>query len=114
MTPKKKTTKQTSPAKKSHKKRAEFVLVRSRDAGVHAGYLVRQTDTQVELRDSRRIWSWSGAATLSELAVYGAKNGSKCRFGVKLPKLSIANWCEVIACQLAGQVMIEEQPEWRA
>ena len=92
----------------------KFVIVRARDAGVHAGYLVSHTDTIVVLRDSRRIWYWDGAASLSELAVYGASRPEGCKFAVKVPLITIVNWCEIINCKPAAIKMITEQVEWRA
>lgn len=109
MATKKKTAKKTAPP---------YVIVRGRNAGVHAGYLVehRYADGVVVLRDARRIWSWSGAASLSELAVYGAKNAAQCRFGARIARQEIVgnDACELIHTQPAGQLMIESQPEWRA
>ena len=103
--------------KKKQGKKLEYVIVRCQKAGVHAGYLVAEDDKGfVRLKDSRRLWYWKGAATLSEVAVYGAKDVAACRFAVKLPSLSIplTDVGEIIACQKAGQKMIEKQPEWRA
>ena len=47
------------------------VIVRTYSAGVHFGYLVRREGREVDLVKSRRIWRWSGANTLSEIATYG-------------------------------------------
>ena len=94
-----------------------YVIVRCSAAGVHAGHLVeldRSTRSCV-LRNARRIWHWDGAATLSELAVYGAAKPLNCRFGCTIKRQEIVgDVCEVILCQSEGQRMIEEQPEWRA
>lgn len=96
----------------------DFVIVRCRDAGVHAGYLAKADAQHITLIDSRRVWHWRGAATLSEVAVYGLnpqKSGGS-RIGVKLPKLLLrtSDHCEVIFCTPAGRASIEGQPEWRA
>ena len=111
----KKTTKKTT------KKTAEqpYVIVRCTQAGVHAGYLVKQTKEHLILRDSRRIWYWNGAASLSEIAVYGlnpAKSGSS-KIAAKLQKshqLYQRDVCEVIGCTEDGQKCLEGMPEWRA
>jgi hypothetical protein len=93
-----------------------YVIVRCRDAGVHAGEFVSHpADRTVVLRNSRRLWYWDGAASLSELAVHGAKNAANCRFGVLIqPNISLLDACEIIVCQSAGQGMIVQCPEWRA
>lgn len=107
----KKTTKKTTT------KQLPYVITRGYRSGVHAGELVaRNADGMIVLRNARRIWSWSGAASLSELAVYGAKNSAQCRFGARIARHEIQreDVAEIIHCQPAGRSMIEEQAEWRA
>ncbi len=95
------------------KKQPKFVIVRSRDAGVHAGTLVSNKGRTVVLKDSIRIWYWSGAATLSELAVYGPKNPTSCKFAVPVNEIALLEACEIIACEPAGEKAIKEVPSWR-
>ena len=47
------------------------VIVRTYSAGVHFGHLARRDGKEVDLVKSRRIWSWRGANTLSEIALHG-------------------------------------------
>ena len=49
----------------------QYVIVRTYSAGVHAGYLKRRDGKDVDLINSRRLWYWKGAASLSQLAVDG-------------------------------------------
>ena len=50
-----------------------LVLVRTRDAGIHVGYLADydRAHRTVTFAESWRIWRWRGANTLSEVAVDG-------------------------------------------
>jgi len=48
-----------------------FVVVRTFSAGVHVGTLSVQDGKRVTLTDARRIWRWSGANSLHELALAG-------------------------------------------
>ncbi len=96
------------------KARLPYVIIRCREAGVHAGELVSRKGREVVLKDSRRIWFWKGAASLSELAVYGAKFPAECRFGVVIDRLELMEACEVIHCQPAARKMIEGVAPWRA
>jgi len=102
-------------AKKTAKKtKNPYVITRGYRSGVHAGYLVSRDDHgMIVLRHARRIWKWSGAASLSELAVYGAKNREQCRFGamVERQELQREDVSEIIHCCPEGQRMIEEQAE---
>ena len=91
-----------------------YVIVRCRDAGVHAGEYVKHSGREVQLFNARRIWFWKGAASLSELAVHGAKNPSECKFSVPVDTLTLLDACEIIHCQPAGAKMIRECAEWRA
>lgn len=112
MKTKKEITKKTTKTMRA--KGAKYVLVRCRNAGVHAGEYISHKGGEVVLKNSRRIWFWSGAASLSELAVYGAKNVSYCKFGVPVPRITLGDACEIIECCPAGESMIRNCPEWRA
>ena len=105
--------------KKTKKKVAkQFVIVRCSNAGVHAGYLEKQTSQHVVLTDARRIWYWNGAASLSEIAVYGLNptKSSASKIAAKVPSVQLrqSDVCEVIVCLPAGRDSIQGQPEWRA
>jgi len=91
-----------------------YVIVRCTRAGVHAGELVSRKGQEVELRNARRLWYWSGAASLSELAVYGSKSPATCKFAALVKRHEVLDACEIVYTQPAGEKMIREQPEWRA
>lgn len=76
----------------------QFVIVRSRDAGVHCGTLENISNNGVvKLSDSRRIWRWRGANTLSELSQKGATE-EWTRISEPVPEILIMGACEVITC----------------
>src|SRR5574340_1032781 len=64
-----------------------YVIVRTLSAGVFAGTLESRTGREVVLTDARRLWYWTGAASLSELAVRGTKNAKGCKFPVAVTRL---------------------------
>lgn len=49
----------------------KHVIVRTRDAGVHIGDLVKHDGITVKLANARRLWRWRGANTLNEVATVG-------------------------------------------
>ena len=98
---------------KSRIVRGAYVIVRSAQSGVHAGILERRDGTEVVLRDSRRIWYWKGAATLSELALRGPACPVECRFAAPLPEILVLGVCEIIPAA-GGRTAIEAVPEWEA
>jgi uncharacterized protein DUF6948 len=78
------------------RKQLKPVIVRTVNAGVHFGYLVSQKGMEVRLQQSRRIWRWLGANTLSEIALYGL-DISKSRVAERV-NILLTNAIEVIDC----------------
>ena len=77
----------------------KYVIVRCRDAGVHAGVLDKHFGREAVLSQSRRLWYWkpkNGAAWLSGLATEGADEVSKIGRPVEL--LHLTETCEIILC----------------
>jgi uncharacterized protein DUF6948 len=52
-------------------KKGTFVLIRTYSAGVHFGTLENREGQEVHLKNARRLWSWNGALSLSEVAAKG-------------------------------------------
>ena len=82
------------------------VLTRSQYAGVHFGYLVHREGKEVTLERSRRIWSWSGAWTLSEIATQGLDQ-KKSKVAAAVPEILLTEVCEIITCTPEGVASIE-------
>lgn len=74
-------------------KAGDYVLIRTYAMGVHAGELVEFSETRVVLKNTRRIWYWDGACSLSQLAADGTKKPDTCKFSMELP------WIEVTSPQ---------------
>ena len=91
-----------------------YVIVRCRDAGVHAGEYVKHTGREVVLNNSRRIWKWDGAATLSEIAVHGCSRPSGCKIALPVDSITLLEACEIIACSPAGETFLREVTAWKA
>lgn len=49
------------------------VLIRTVSAGVHYGVLIHREGMEVHLKDARRLWSWNGALSLSEVVSKGVE-----------------------------------------
>ena len=74
----------------------EFVVVRTSDAGVHMGTLVECLGTAVVLKDSRRLYRWTGAFTLNEVSQQGV--GEDSRISQPVPRILLTQAIEVIPC----------------
>ena len=73
-----------------------YVVIRSRDAGCHAGFLKSEDGNNITLLNSRRLWYWSGASTLSQLAEEGVKNPDECKMPQEVSCITIYGACEKI------------------
>ena len=87
----------------------KYVIVRCRDAGVHAGVLEAHEGREAVLTDSRRLWYWKPAQKkkfLSGVAVAGLDKSSKV--GAALQRLHLTETCEIIACTDVSEKSIRE------
>lgn len=91
----------------------KYVVVRTRDAGVHAGILKSHNDRQCELTESRRLWYWKVAnkgAFLSGVATEGLDHGAS-KVGAPIDILLTEN-CEIIACTEQAAQSIAQAPTY--
>ena len=75
-----------------------YVIVRCRDAGVHAGELVSHNGRECVLKGARRLWYWkpaNGAAFLSGVATEGLSDTSKVGAPVDT---HLTENCEILLC----------------
>ncbi len=87
----------------------KYVIVRCRDAGVHAGVLEGNDGREAVLTESRRLWYWkpaSGKKFLSGVAVAGLHSDSK--IGATLQRLHLTETCEIIQCSPGAEQSIRE------
>jgi hypothetical protein len=91
----------------------EKVIIRADRAGVFYGTLVEKDGTEVELKDCRRIWYWSGAASISEIALSGVTKPDDCQFSVVVPRIIVMGVIEIIPCSEKAINCIESVPVWK-
>lgn len=94
-------------------KTKKYVLVRTYSAGVHTGTLEARKGKEIILKNSRRIWYWDGAASLSQLATEGVKNPTNCKFSVVVPEITLTETIEIITCTKLAEKNIKEVPVWK-
>ena len=93
-------------------KKLQHVIVRTYSAGVFAGELVSRKGKEVTLENARRLWSWSGAASLSELAARGTPNPAGCRFPVAVSSIILTEAIEIISMSPDAVRSIASVPVW--
>lgn len=94
------TKRQASPMVGKH------CLIRTYSAGVHIGVVASQDGKQVVLKNSRRLWKWGGAFTLSEVATTGIDPG-KSRMSVAIPDVVLTESIEIIPVTAAAAATFE-------
>ena len=75
-------------------------IVRCETAGVFFGE-VQTYDAgngTALINNARRVWYWSGAASLSQLAVDGTSKPKDCKFPVAVPSITVAKVIEISPC----------------
>ena len=90
-----------------------YYIVRANHAGVFAGNIKERTGDEVTMTNVRRLWYWSGAASLSQMAVEGVKHPGGCKFTVVVPEMTILGVIEIIPCSDKAAQNIREVPEWK-
>ena len=90
-------------------------VIRTNRAGIFYATLAEydvQTRTAT-LKDCRRLWFWSGAASLSQLATEGVKNPFDCKFTIIVPEMQVMEVIEIIPCTEAAIKNIEAVNVWK-
>lgn len=90
-----------------------YVIIRSARAGVFAGYLKEQKDQTCVLMNSRWIWYWEGAATLSQLCQEGVAYPTKCKFPCEVPEQTIFEVIQILETTLDAKKSIDSVPVWK-
>lgn len=85
----------------------EYCIIRTYSAGVHAGYVESIDGKNVVLRNSRRLWKWAGAFTLSELSKNGTTMPNECKFATTIDKITLTEAIEIINCTETARQSIE-------
>jgi len=88
-------------------------IIRGNCSGVFYGEIAARNDREVQIRNCRRLWYWSGAASLSQLAAEGVKNPRECKFTVTVDELTILDAIELIPCTEAACASIDGVKVWR-
>lgn len=97
-----------------------MVIVRCKSAGVFFGAIKNPAALQdhleqgvIALTNARRLWYWSGAASLSQLAVDGTSKPKECKFPVAVPEITLLEVIEVIPCTVVAINSLNSVSVWK-
>jgi len=93
-------------------KKGSYVIVRTYSAGVFAGEFVSRKGQEVILKNARRIWYWSGAASLSQLAMEGTSKPNECKFPCEVSEVELLQAIEIINVTNKAKESIKGVPVW--
>lgn len=90
-----------------------YCMVRTYSAGVFAGTVKELYQAKAILSDARRIWYWSGAASLSQLATEGTKDPNNCKFPCPVAEVYLTNVIEIIPITDTAKASIDGVKIWK-
>ncbi len=90
---------------------SNYKLVRTSEAGVFAGRVIERRGSEIDMVEARRIWYWSGAASLSELAMRGPANLDDCKFAMPVT-VTLLGVIEILDVTPKAQMAIDAVQEW--
>lgn len=93
---------------------SKYVIVRTYSAGVFAGEMESRAGQEVVLRNARRLWYWTGAASLSQLAMSGTSRPQGCKFPVAVDRVELLQAIEILDVTADARKSIESVPVWSA
>ena len=98
--------------KKQESNKDNYVLIRGDRSGVFVGILKSKEGTHVVLNDVRRIWYWSGAASISQLAMEGVSKPDECKFPCEVTEIEITDAIEIIPMTTKAVESIKSVKVW--
>ena len=88
----------------------KYVIVRCKDAGVHAGVLESTDGRACVLTESRRLWYWKVQGSgdfLNAIALSGVHPDSK--LSAHVARIALTENCEIIECSSNAEKVIRAQ-----
>ena len=90
-----------------------YSIIRTYSAGCFAGYVKERNGKEGIILKARRLYYWSGASTLSQLAMEGVKNPGDCKFPCEVNELQLTEIIEVIPATEEAKKSINEVSIWK-
>lgn len=74
-----------------------LVMIRTYSAGVHFGELVKREGKEVMLKNAHRVFYWTNACSLSQLAMQGSQNkNTENKISISVPEIILTEAIEII------------------
>lgn len=92
----------------------KYCVIRTYSAGVHIGYVKEfgiKAPQHAKLLKSRRLYNWTNACSLSQVAMDGVADTSK--IAMELPEIELTDVIEVIPCSEKSAKFFKEAKSWK-
>ena len=96
----------------------KYVIIRTKNAGVHACILekieseLNGNGISVEVSSSRRLCRWAGALSISEIAQIGVTLPEECKFSCAIDKAIIMEVIEIIPITEQAKLVLDSIVPW--
>jgi hypothetical protein len=90
-----------------------YRMVRTQSAGVFMGYIKSRKGKEVELLKARRIWYWTGAASLSQLSQEGTSKPQQCKFPCEVENVILTEVIEMCSITEKAKLILDSVPIWK-
>ncbi len=91
----------------------QYYIVRCEKAGVFFGKIKERTENEVVMTDVRKLWYWTGACAVEQLAVDGTTKPDTCQFTVTVDEMTVMDPIQIIPCTDKSVKSIKGVAEWR-
>lgn len=88
-------------------------MFRTYSAGVHFGELVERDGKECLVKNSRRVFYWTKACSLSQLAMEGSQEIDKCQIAMEVPELFLSEVIEVIPMSESAKKQLQGASVWK-
>ena len=90
----------------------EKFIVRGNSSGEFYGEIKERNGQEVTMINVRRLWYWSGANSISQLAQLGTVDPNNCKFTCPVGEIVVLDVVEIDKCSRKAIKSIEGVPEW--
>lgn len=90
-----------------------YYIVRANGAGVFFGKIKERKGTEVLMENARRLYYWSGALSVTDIAKNGVTNPKDCKFTAFIDEVLIFNVVEINKCSEKSIKILVEVAEWK-
>ena len=98
---------------KLNKNKNPYVIIRGEKSGVFAGFMAARNGREVKLLESRRLWYWDGANSISQIAIEGVAKPDNCKFTEIVPIHEILDVIEIIPASELAYDKIKTVKIWK-